>query len=137
MGAAPRLHGGGELAAPAKMVMAKAHAAKDDYAKAVELQTEAVDMSEGRQKQQFQQDLDKYKEKAKGGTSKDKAKSDAFVKRMLDDYGFVIRNSNFPVPGQQAEHYGVRVSTHLWSNMGDVDQLVDAMWELAGKMHTV
>lgn len=68
---------------------------------------------------------------------KDKAKSDAFVKRMLDEYGFVIRNSNFPVPGQQAEHYGVRVSTHLWSNMGDVDQLVDAMWELAGKMHTV
>lgn len=68
---------------------------------------------------------------------KDKAKSDAFVKRMLDEYGFVIRNSNFPVPGQQAEHYGVRVSTHLWSNMGDVDELVDAMWELAGKMHTV
>ncbi len=68
---------------------------------------------------------------------KDKAKSDAFVKRMLDEYGFVIRNSNFPVAGQQAEHYGVRVSTHLWSNMGDVDQLVDAMWELAGKMHTV
>lgn len=68
---------------------------------------------------------------------KDKDKSDAFVKRMLDEYGFVIRNSNFPVAGQQAEHYGVRVSTHLWSNLGDVDQLVDAMWELAGKMHTV
>jgi selenocysteine lyase/cysteine desulfurase len=67
---------------------------------------------------------------------KDKAKSDAFVKRMLDEYGFVIRNSNFPVAGHQAEHYGVRVSTHLWSNMGDVDQLVDAMWELAGRMHS-
>jgi isopenicillin-N epimerase len=68
---------------------------------------------------------------------KDKAKSDAFVKRMLDEYGFVIRNSNFPVAGQKDEHYGVRVSTHLWSNMGDVDQLVDAMWELSGKMQTV
>lgn len=68
---------------------------------------------------------------------KDKVKSDAFVERMLDEYGFVIRNSNFPVPGSQAEHYGVRVSTHLWSNMSDVDQLVDAMSELAGKMHSV
>ena len=26
---------------------------------------------------------------------KDKVKSDAFVERMLDEYGFVIRNSNF------------------------------------------
>jgi selenocysteine lyase/cysteine desulfurase len=68
---------------------------------------------------------------------KEKARSDAFVKRMLDEYGFVIRNVNFPVPGSQQDHYGVRVSTHLWSNMDDVNQLVDAMWDLSGKMNSV
>ncbi|HEV2557238.1 MAG TPA: aminotransferase class V-fold PLP-dependent enzyme [Microvirga sp.] len=65
----------------------------------------------------------------------DKARSDQFVKRMLDEYGFVIRNVNFPVPGAPKDHYGVRVSTHLWSNYDDVNQLVDAMWELSGKMN--
>jgi selenocysteine lyase/cysteine desulfurase len=65
----------------------------------------------------------------------DKARSDQFVKRMLDEYGFVIRNVNFPVPGQPKDHYGVRVSTHMWSNYDDVNQLVDAMWELSGKMN--
>ena len=61
---------GGELEAPAKMVMAKAHAAKGDYAKAAEFQQQAVDGSEGRQKQAFQRDLDTYKAKAE---SKDKS----------------------------------------------------------------
>lgn len=65
----------------------------------------------------------------------DKAKSDAFVKRMLDEYGFVIRNVNFPVPGQDKEHFGVRISTHVWTNVAEIDQLVDAMWELSNKMN--
>jgi isopenicillin-N epimerase len=64
----------------------------------------------------------------------DKAKSDAFVKRMQDEYGFIIRNVNFPVPGQEKDHFGVRVSTHIWTNAAEIDQLVDAMWELSGKM---
>ncbi|HEY8565143.1 MAG TPA: aminotransferase class V-fold PLP-dependent enzyme [Beijerinckiaceae bacterium] len=66
---------------------------------------------------------------------KDKARSDQFVKRMLDEYGFVIRNVSFPVPGSDKDHYGVRVSTHLWTNYDEVNQLVDAMWELSGKMN--
>ncbi len=66
---------------------------------------------------------------------KDKARSDAFVKRMLDEYGFVIRNVNFPVPGSDKDHYGIRVSTHLWTNYDEVNQLVDAMWELSGKLN--
>ncbi|MBL8356954.1 MULTISPECIES: aminotransferase class V-fold PLP-dependent enzyme [Delftia] len=63
-------------------------------------------------------------------------KSSTFVARMLSDYpqGFVIRNSNFPVIGAAAEHYGVRVSTHLWHDARDIDLLVDAMWDLSRKM---
>jgi isopenicillin-N epimerase len=64
----------------------------------------------------------------------DKAKSDAFVKRMQDEYGFIIRNVNFPVPGQDKDHFGVRISTHVWTNATEIDQLVDAMWDLSGKM---
>ena len=64
------------------------------------------------------------------------AKSSTFVARMLSDYpkGFVVRNSNFAVIGAAADHYGVRISTHLWSNAADIDGLVDAMWDLSMKM---
>jgi isopenicillin-N epimerase len=64
----------------------------------------------------------------------DKAKSDGFVKRMQDEYGFIIRNVNFPVPGGTQDHFGVRVSTHIWTNVAEIDQLVDAMWDLSNKM---
>lgn len=63
-------------------------------------------------------------------------KSTAFVARMLSDYpqGFVIRNADFPVIGAPANHYGIRVSTHLWHDARDIDLLVDAMWELSRKI---
>lgn len=63
-------------------------------------------------------------------------RSNQFVARMLSDYpqGFVVRNASFPVIGAASEHYGVRVSTHLWSNADDIDLLVDAMWDLSKKM---
>ena len=63
-------------------------------------------------------------------------KSSSFVARLAAEYpqGFVIRNSNFPVIGAAAEHYGVRVSTHLWHDATDVDLLVEAMWDLSKKM---
>ncbi|QNP49624.1 aminotransferase class V-fold PLP-dependent enzyme [Diaphorobacter aerolatus] len=63
-------------------------------------------------------------------------KSSQFVARMASDYpqGFQIRNSNFPVIGAAAEHYGVRLSTHLWHDATDVDLVVDAMWDLSKKM---
>ncbi|MFT3718591.1 aminotransferase class V-fold PLP-dependent enzyme [Pseudorhodoferax sp.] len=66
----------------------------------------------------------------------DSAKSSQFVARMLSDYPqhFVIRNANFEVIGAPAQHYGVRVSTHLWHDANDVDALVDAMWDLSGRM---
>ena len=64
----------------------------------------------------------------------DKPKSDAFVKRIQDEYGFIIRNVNFPVPGAEKEHFGIRISTHIWTNAAEIDQLVDAMWDLSGKM---
>ncbi|GKS94389.1 hypothetical protein AVAK2825_07660 [Acidovorax sp. SUPP2825] len=60
----------------------------------------------------------------------------AFVARMLSEYpqGFVIRNADFPVIGAPANHYGVRVSTHLWHDARDIDLLVDAMWDLSRKI---
>ncbi len=63
-------------------------------------------------------------------------KSNQFVSLMLSDYspGFAIRNAGFDVIGAPAQHYGVRVSTHLWADADDVDRLVDAMWQLSKKM---
>lgn len=55
---------GGDMAPLAKSLLAKAHAREGNYGKAVELQTEAVEGVEGRQKQALQQDLDEYKAKA-------------------------------------------------------------------------
>lgn len=64
------------------------------------------------------------------------AKSASFVTRMQAEYpqGFVIRNVGFEVIGATAQHYGVRVSTHLWHDANDIDALVDAMWDLSRKM---
>ena len=64
------------------------------------------------------------------------AKSGEFVARMLSDYspGFVIRNVNFPVIGAASDHYAIRISTHLWTSVEDIDRLVGAMADLAGKM---
>ncbi|MGJ9419367.1 aminotransferase class V-fold PLP-dependent enzyme [Massilia sp. CMS3.1] len=63
-------------------------------------------------------------------------KSGQFVTRMLSDYnpGFVIRNVNVPVIGAPSDHYVVRISTHLWTSVADVDRLVDSMWDLSRKM---
>lgn len=63
-------------------------------------------------------------------------KSGQFVSRMLSDFtpGFSIRNVGFAVPGATANHYGVRISTHLWHDADDVDRLVDSMWNLSRTM---
>ena len=63
-------------------------------------------------------------------------KSGQFVARMLSDYnpGFVIRNVNVPVIGAPSDHYVMRISTHLWTSVHDVDKLVDAMADLSAKM---
>ena len=63
-------------------------------------------------------------------------KSGQFVARLLSDYtpGFVIRNVNVPVVGAPSDHYAMRISTHLWTSVHDVDKLVDAMRDLSTKM---
>lgn len=64
------------------------------------------------------------------------AKSGQFVARMLSDYspGFVIRNVNVPVIGAASDHYVIRISTHLWTSVSDIDRLIEAMWDLSRKM---
>jgi thiol-disulfide isomerase/thioredoxin len=73
---------GGQIAPMAKSIAAKGHANKGDYDKAVKLQQEAVDAVPGPGKQQFEADLETYKQKAKekgaggatGGEKKEEAK---------------------------------------------------------------
>lgn len=66
----------------------------------------------------------------------DSKKSSAFVARMLSDFPqkFVVRNANFSVIGAPSDHYGVRVSTHVWHDANDIDGVVNAMWDLSRKM---
>lgn len=66
----------------------------------------------------------------------DAQKSSQFVARMLSDFtpGFEIRNVSFPVIGAQANHNGIRISTHLWHDPADIDRLVEAMWNLSNSM---
>jgi len=65
---------GGDLGKRAMVFVAKGHAAKGDYAKAVEAQTAAMAGTEGRpnadiqaklERMQMQKDLDEYKARAK------------------------------------------------------------------------
>jgi isopenicillin-N epimerase len=65
------------------------------------------------------------------------AVSGTFVTRMLNEYGFVIRNTTTPVRTSAtttANNYPMRVSTHLWHNRADIDRFVDSAWDLATKM---
>jgi isopenicillin-N epimerase len=63
-------------------------------------------------------------------------KANEFVSRLAAEYpqGFSIRNASFPVIGAASNHYAMRLSTHLWHDANDIDALVDAMWDLSGKM---
>lgn len=63
-------------------------------------------------------------------------KANEFVSRLAAEYPqhFVIRNASFPVIGAASNHYAMRISTHLWQDANDLDALVDAMWDLSGKM---
>ncbi|MEU5845934.1 aminotransferase class V-fold PLP-dependent enzyme [Saccharopolyspora shandongensis] len=64
----------------------------------------------------------------------DKDKSGAFVARLKEQYGIVIRNTDFPVIGMTRHPYPVRISTHLFHQNDDVERVVDAMWELSAAM---
>lgn len=58
--------------------------------------------------------------------------SGAFVSR-LRAAGFIVRNTNVPVIGS-ANIFPMRVSTHLWHSVDDVDRFVDAAWEIANSL---
>lgn len=62
------------------------------------------------------------------------AQSAAFVERLRTQYGIVIRNTAVPVPGSSAPHHPVRISTHLFHSVQDVDRLVASMRELTKLM---
>ena len=64
----------------------------------------------------------------------DAAASGMFVNRLRDEYGIIVRNTAVPVIGSSSLHRPIRVSTHLWHSVREVDRLVDACWDLADKM---
>jgi selenocysteine lyase/cysteine desulfurase len=64
----------------------------------------------------------------------DAQKTTALVARLKDEYGIVIRTSDFPVIGSAKSHQAVRVSTHLFHQKEDVERVVDALWQLSGDM---
>lgn len=60
-----------------------------------------------------------------------------FVSRLNNEYDIIIRNTRTPVrtsPTTTEDVFPLRVSTHLWHDMRDVDRLVDACWDLATKI---
>lgn len=60
-----------------------------------------------------------------------------FVSRLNDEYDIIIRNTRTPVrtsPTTTEDVFPLRVSTHLWHDMRDVDRLVEACWDLATKI---
>ncbi|MFD4761335.1 aminotransferase class V-fold PLP-dependent enzyme [Streptomyces sp. NPDC058439] len=68
------------------------------------------------------------------GDVHDAAKTATLVARLKDEYGIVIRTSDFPVVGSAKPHQAVRVSTHLFHQKEDVERVVDALWALSGDM---
>lgn len=57
-------------------------------------------------------------------------KSETFVQRMKEEYGFILTKT--PTPDGR---WPIRISTPLWITPGHIDQLVDAMQDLAKKMN--
>ncbi|PZT71322.1 aminotransferase [Streptomyces sp. SW4] len=64
----------------------------------------------------------------------DAQKTATLVARLKDEYGIVIRTSDFPVTGSAKAHQAVRISTHLFHQEEDVQRVVDAVWRLSGEM---
>jgi selenocysteine lyase/cysteine desulfurase len=58
-----------------------------------------------------------------------------FRDRLRDDYGFIVRTTDFKVHlSDENEEHAVRVSTHLFHDERDVEGLVAAMWDLYQRM---
>jgi selenocysteine lyase/cysteine desulfurase len=54
-----------------------------------------------------------------------------FRDRLRDEYGFIIRSTNFKIKlDDLKDNYALRISTHLFHNHQQVEDLVDAMYDL-------
>jgi selenocysteine lyase/cysteine desulfurase len=64
----------------------------------------------------------------------DLTKANAFVTRLHDEEHITIRNVIVPVIGSAGPHYPMRVSTHLFHNLEDVERFVASAWRLSRAM---
>lgn len=71
---------------------------------------------------------------AGAGATAEANQSNAFVTRLREEYGIVVRNTAVPVIGSTGSHYPLRISTHLFHSRTDVDRLVAAMIDLTARM---
>jgi len=54
-----------------------------------------------------------------------------FRDRLRDEYGFILRYTNFKIKLEDLkDNYALRISTHLFHNHQQVEDLVDAMYDL-------
>lgn len=60
--------------------------------------------------------------------------SGTFVTRLREEYRYHVRNTNVALPGGGPNYRPLRVSTHLFHDMRDVDGFMDAAIDLANKM---
>ncbi|GGC14265.1 aminotransferase class V-fold PLP-dependent enzyme [Pseudoduganella buxea] len=58
-----------------------------------------------------------------------------FVDQLRDTHGFIVRAVKLPSDGQVRS--GIRISTPLWVEQGDIDRLIDVMQKLAKKIQSV
>ncbi|MCG8594639.1 MAG: aminotransferase class V-fold PLP-dependent enzyme [Kiloniellales bacterium] len=64
----------------------------------------------------------------------DGARSSEFVTRLREEYGFVVRNTSVAMPQGGPNHRPLRISTHLFHDLDDVDGVIDAAIDLSEKM---
>lgn len=65
----------------------------------------------------------------------DSAKIVEFRDRLREEYGYIIRYTDFKILNSDPhETYAMRISTHLFHDFGQVDGLVEAMYDLYLKM---
>jgi len=57
-----------------------------------------------------------------------------FVARLESEYHILVKYTQFEVTGDAAPHHAIRISTRLYHNRDDIDQLVRAMAKLADDM---
>lgn len=61
----------------------------------------------------------------------DATKAETFVQRLQDETGFQIRYTNFRVHlSDSVDAYALRISTHIFHTRDQIDELVDAMYDL-------